>query len=102
MLVALVANGPFTAAIVALIVVGVQQLEGNVLEPLITSNAVKLHPVAVFIAIGIGVQQAGIVGALLAVPALTTVRAVTKTLLKQDPDRSSAKEYRPPDTRSGE
>ncbi|TNC21311.1 AI-2E family transporter [Amycolatopsis alkalitolerans] len=79
-LVALVANGPFTALIVTLIVIGVQQLEGNVLEPLITSNAVKLHPLAVIIAIAIGVQQAGIIGALLAVPALTTVRAVTSTL----------------------
>jgi predicted PurR-regulated permease PerM len=79
-LVALVAQGPWIALIVAGIVVGVQQLEGNVFEPLLTSNAVKLHPVAVILAVTVGVSQAGIIGALLAVPILTTVRAIFTTV----------------------
>jgi predicted PurR-regulated permease PerM len=79
-LVALVAEGPIAALIVVAIVVGVQQLEGNVLEPLLMSNAVRLHPVAVILAVAVGVNQAGIAGALLAVPLLTTVRAIAETL----------------------
>jgi predicted PurR-regulated permease PerM len=80
-LVALVSQGPLIALIVVAIVIVVQQLEGNVLEPLITSNAVKLHPVAVLLAVAIGVTQAGIAGALLAVPLLTTIRAIVSTYL---------------------
>lgn len=79
-LIALVSQGPWIALIVAGIVVGVQQLEGNVFEPLLTSNAVKLHPVAVILAVTVGVSQAGIIGALLAVPVLTTARAIFTTL----------------------
>jgi putative heme transporter len=79
-LVALVSQGPLIALIVAGIVVGVQQLEGNVFEPLLTSNAVKLHPVAVILAVTVGVSQAGIIGALLAVPVFTTVRAIFTTV----------------------
>lgn len=79
-LVALVAQGPWIALIVAGVVLGVQQLEGNVFEPLLTSNAVKLHPVAVILAVTVGVSQAGIIGALLAVPVLTTIRAIFTTV----------------------
>jgi putative heme transporter len=79
-LIALVSQGPWIALIVAGVVVGVQQLEGNVFEPLLTGNAVKLHPVAVILAVTVGVSQAGIIGALLAVPVLTTVRAIFTTV----------------------
>jgi predicted PurR-regulated permease PerM len=57
----------------------VQQLEGNVLEPLLMSKSVRLHPVAVLIAIAVGIELAGIVGALFAVPVLATVRAAVRS-----------------------
>jgi len=44
------------------------QLEGHVLQPFLLGRAVKLHPLAVILAIAIGVIMAGIVGALMAVP----------------------------------
>ncbi|MET0233627.1 MAG: AI-2E family transporter [Kibdelosporangium sp.] len=88
--VALVAQGPWIALIVAGIVVGVQQLEGNVFEPLLTSNAVKLHPVAVILAVTVGVSQAGIIGALLAVPVVTTARAIFTTVREQQAEREPA------------
>lgn len=83
-LVALVSQGPLIALIVVGIVIAVQQLEGNVFEPLITSSAVKLHPVVVLLAVAIGVTHAGIAGALLAVPLLTTIRAVLATYLPRE------------------
>jgi len=67
-LVALVAQGPVIALIVLAIVIGVQQLEGHVLQPLIMGRAVAIHPLAVIVAIAAGVVLAGIVGALIAVP----------------------------------
>lgn len=78
-LVALVSQGFVVALIVAGVVVAVQQLEGNVLEPLLMSKSVRLHPVAVLIAIAVGVELAGVLGALFAVPLLATVRAALRT-----------------------
>ncbi len=81
-LVALVAQGPLVALIVAGVVVLVQQLEGNVFEPLLVSKTVKLHPVAVILSVAVGVELAGVVGALFAVPLMAVVRAVYLTLRK--------------------
>ena len=83
-LIALVSQGFIVALIVAAVVLGVQQLEGNVLEPLLMSRSVKLHPVAVLVAIAVGVELAGIVGALFAVPVLATVRAAWRTVVSRD------------------
>lgn len=78
-LIALVSQGFVVALIVAGVVIAVQQLEGNVLEPLLMSKSIRLHPVAVLLAIAVGVELAGVVGALFAVPLFATVRAMVRT-----------------------
>ncbi|WP_434444177.1 AI-2E family transporter [Lentzea sp. E54] len=75
-LVALVSGGPVTALVILGVVVLVQQIEGNVLEPLLMGGAVTLHPLAIILAVAVGGSQAGIIGAVLAVPVVTTVRAL--------------------------
>jgi predicted PurR-regulated permease PerM len=67
-LVALAAEGPVTALILLGVVVAVQQLEGNLLEPLVMGRAVHLHPVVILLSLAAGAAVAGIVGAFLAVP----------------------------------
>jgi predicted PurR-regulated permease PerM len=67
-LVTLVTRGPVTALIVLGIVIGVQQLESHVLQPLIMGHAVAIHPLAVIVSIATGLVVAGIIGALVAVP----------------------------------
>jgi predicted PurR-regulated permease PerM len=67
-LVALVSNGPITALIAFAIVVAVMQLEGHVLQPLLLGRAVRVHPLAVVLAIAAGLLIGGIFGALIAVP----------------------------------
>jgi predicted PurR-regulated permease PerM len=67
-LVALVANGPLAALIVIIVVIAVNQLEGNFLQPVVMARSLKLHPLIVLIALTIGTVLAGIVGAVLAVP----------------------------------
>jgi predicted PurR-regulated permease PerM len=69
-LVALVSNGPITALIALAIVVAVMQLEGHVLQPLLLGRAVRVHPLAVVLAIAAGLLIGGIFGALIAVPAV--------------------------------
>jgi predicted PurR-regulated permease PerM len=82
-LVALVTNGFVTALIVLAIVVGVMQLESHVLQPLLLGRAVKLHPLAVVLAITAGLVAAGIPGALLSVPLLAILNAGIKSLLEE-------------------
>ncbi len=72
-LVAGVTRGPITALIILAGVIGVQQLEGHILQPLIMGRAVSLHPLAVILAIATGLVVAGIVGALVAVPVVAVL-----------------------------
>jgi predicted PurR-regulated permease PerM len=81
-LVALVADGPVSALIVLAIVIGVQQLEGHVLQPLIMGRAVALHPLAVILAIASGIVVAGIVGGLIAVPLLAVLNTAIRYLVR--------------------
>jgi predicted PurR-regulated permease PerM len=67
-LVALVSSGPIAALVVLAVTVGVMQLEGHVLQPLLLGRAVRVHPLAVVLSIGAGLLVAGIFGALVAVP----------------------------------
>lgn len=74
--VALVYLGPWPALIMLGIVLLVQQIEGHVLQPLIMGNAVKVHPLAVVLAVAAGGFLAGISGALFAVPLVATLNAM--------------------------
>jgi predicted PurR-regulated permease PerM len=86
-LIALVTKGVVGALIVLAIVIGVMQLESHVLQPILLGRAVKLHPLAVVLAITIGLVAAGIAGALLSVPLLAVLNAGIRSLLhEQDPD----------------
>lgn len=67
-LVALVANGPINALLVVGVVVLVNQLEGNFLQPVLMGRALKLHPLVILLALTIGTVLSGILGAVLAVP----------------------------------
>ncbi|MGW4693916.1 AI-2E family transporter [Kitasatospora cineracea] len=63
------ANGGLGTALWALgVVLAVQAIEGNILQPLIQSRTVELHPATIMIAVVAGSGIAGIIGALLAVP----------------------------------
>lgn len=75
-LVALVAQGPIAALIMLLGVVGVQQLESQILQPFLLGRMVSIHPLAVLLAVACGVVVAGVAGALVAVPLVACVNAV--------------------------
>lgn len=75
-LVALVSEGPLTALGVLGAVIAVQQLEGNVLQPVVVGRAIALHPVVVLLAVTTGAVVWGIVGALVAVPIAMVVARV--------------------------
>ncbi|MFC9699418.1 AI-2E family transporter [Streptomyces sp. NPDC056943] len=75
-LIALVSNGPTDALIVLAIIVVVQQLEGNVFQPMLQSRGLGLHAAVILLAVTLGGSLAGIVGSLLAVPVAALIAVV--------------------------
>ncbi|MFP3989116.1 AI-2E family transporter [Streptomyces sp. E11-3] len=79
-LVALADRG-FVIALWALgVVLAVQVLEGNVLQPMIQSRTVQMHPAVVLLAITAGASVAGVLGMLLAVPVTAAAFGVLSEL----------------------
>lgn len=82
-LIALVAKGLIPALVVLGIVTAVMQLESHVLQPVLLGRAVRLHPLAVVLALGTGLLMAGIAGALLAVPLPAALNSAIRSLLSE-------------------
>lgn len=78
--IALVTKGWITAILVVAVVLAVQQIEGNVLQPLLLGRAVKLHALAVVLAISAGAVLGGVVGALLSVPLVAVLNSAIRSL----------------------
>ena len=95
-LVALVDQDVRTAIIMLVIVLVVQQFEGNVLQPWLMGNAVSLHPVAVLLAVTAGTGVAGVLGALLAVPVAAVVNTVVLYLAGHDKHPRAATDWHRP------
>ena len=79
LLLAATAGGVFKLAIVVVVFVVANQIEGHLLSPMVLGRTTNLHPVTVIIAILVGLSLMGIVGALLAVP----LAALGKLLLQE-------------------
>ncbi|WP_139981391.1 AI-2E family transporter [Nocardioides litoris] len=79
-LVALVSNGLTGAIVILVVIVLVQQLEGNVLSPWLQSKSMQLHAAVVLLSVTLGGTLFGITGAFLAVPAAAVVGVVVRYL----------------------
>jgi predicted PurR-regulated permease PerM len=75
-LVALVSQGFTTALLVLGLVILVQQIEGNVLQPILQGRGLNLHAAVVILAVTAGSQLYGITGAFLAVPVAALIAVV--------------------------
>lgn len=79
-LVALVAEGPLTAGLALIAVVVVQQVEGDVLAPIVFGRALSLHPLVVIVALTGGAVVGGVLGAAAVVPLVAAAWAVVRAL----------------------
>ena len=80
--IALVYQGPVAALIMLIIVLAVQQLESQVLQPLVMGAAMRIHPLAVALAVAAGGFLAGIPGVLFAVPIVAYLNVFIRYLSK--------------------
>lgn len=65
---------PLTGVLLLVYFVVYQQVENNLLQPLVYGRSVHLHPLAIFLAVLIGAELLGILGALLAIPTAEIIR----------------------------
>src|SRR5436190_8557539 len=85
-LIALVSGGVVKALFVLGLVIAVQQIEGHLLYPIIMGRTVKVHPIAVILALATGGILAGIIGIFISVP-IVTVAATALAYLRETRER---------------
>ncbi|MFF6804448.1 AI-2E family transporter [Streptomyces sp. NPDC012616] len=102
-LVAFADGGLGTALWVLGVVFVVQLLEGNVLQPMIQSRTLQMHPAVILVALTAGASVAGVLGMLLAVPITAAVFGVLSELRGRYEETPKASETEVvDDSRSGE
>ncbi|MFG2557513.1 AI-2E family transporter [Streptomyces sp. NPDC048496] len=104
-LVALVDRGVVIALWALGVVLAVQVLEGHVLQPVIQSRTVQMHPALIMIALTAGASVAGVLGMLLAVPACAAAFGVLGELrtrhARDEPPSTPPSPSAPPDPSGG-
>ncbi len=95
--VALADSGPRTAIIVAVVVLVVQQVEGDLLLPLVMYRHVSLHPAVILLALAVGGSVGGITGALVSVPLTAATTAAISAVRALDRRSEQNAEHHDPD-----
>jgi predicted PurR-regulated permease PerM len=80
-LVALITVDPLKAVEVAVLFLLIQEIEGNVVQPLVMSRAVHVDPLLVIVSVLIGIELLGVIGAILAVPIAAAVQILVIRVL---------------------
>jgi predicted PurR-regulated permease PerM len=84
-LITLATKGWIAAVVVLGIFVAEDQLESHLLQPLVVGRIVRLHPLAIILALGVGGVVAGIPGAVVAVPVAAAITRATPELRRRQP-----------------
>lgn len=80
--IAYITFGPVMAGIVFLLYIVIQQLENNILVPKVMKASANVNPLVAIVSIMIGLELAGIIGALLAIPLYIMGRTLFKTFIQ--------------------
>jgi predicted PurR-regulated permease PerM len=84
-LVTLAANGWVDAVILLAVLVIEDQLEAHLLQPQVVGRVIRLHPLAVILALAVGAVLAGIAGAVVAVPVVAVITRALPELRRREP-----------------
>ena len=74
---------PWTAVLVAIIYIAIQQMENHLIVPLLMKKAVGLNPIVIILALLIGAKLAGVMGIILAVPFAAAIKIVLEDFLNK-------------------
>lgn len=104
-LVALVTEGATAALIVLALVVVVQQVEGNILQPILQGRTLRLHQAVILLAVAAGTSLYGVAGAFFAVPVVAVLAEVLRylgELLDRKPGQAQPRGPEEPEENEGE
>ncbi|MBC1419780.1 AI-2E family transporter [Listeria fleischmannii] len=93
-------TSPFQALLVIIVVVIVQQIDGNVLQPLIMGRSLKIHPLTIIVILLVAGNLAGLLGMILGVPLYAVVKTVIVNIVKLIQLRRGDKKAPPDDDES--
>ena len=85
-LIALVSEGLTAAILVGLAVLAVQQLEGNVVAPVLVGRSLSIHPMVVILSVAAGGVVWGVLGAAIAVPVVAVLTGVASYVNAPEPE----------------
>ena len=95
-IVAAIANFPTALIVWAIYFIVYQQIENNILQPVIYRRTVALHPLVVLIAVLIGGSQLGVLGALIAIPVAAGLQILVKDWWRARKQRIAVTQPPPP------
>jgi predicted PurR-regulated permease PerM len=77
---AVVAFTDFPTALIiwVIVLIGYQQIENNLIQPVVYGRTVQIHPLVVIVAVLIGAALLGVLGALVAIPAAAAIQSVVR------------------------
>lgn len=81
---------PRTALVGLVVMIVVQQVDGNLLGPRIMSREVDLHPALVIFSLLVGAELAGLLGMLVAIPVAATGKAIFSHYVRASAERADA------------
>lgn len=91
--VSLLEHGLTSAIVVAVAIVVLVQVEGHVLQPMVMSRSVDVHPLAIALSVIAGTVLAGIVGALFAVPFVAFLNSTVHALRGTPPSPPPGEDF---------
>ncbi|MEG1583716.1 MAG: AI-2E family transporter [Anaerovorax sp.] len=87
-IIGLFTGGPVQALLAVVVLLVIQQIDGNIIYPKIVGSSMGLHPVFVLVAVTVGGYYGGIVGMIIAVP----ITAILKVFMIRKIDKIETKE----------
>jgi predicted PurR-regulated permease PerM len=75
-------NSPTQALFVLLVIVIVQQLDGNVISPLVIGKKLNTHPLTIIVLLLVAGNIAGILGMILAVPTYAVIKTIVLNVIR--------------------
>ncbi len=75
-------HSPTQALLVVIVILVVQQLDGNLISPLVIGKKLNTHPLTIIIILLVAGNIAGIIGMILAVPAYSVVKTIVLNIVK--------------------
>jgi len=92
-LITILTGGIAKAVLMAIVVIVLQQIDANVINPKIVGDSLEISQLLVIFAVTIGGAYFGVLGMFLAVPVVTVIKLIVDDLIEEKQEKKENKEY---------